>query len=154
MPFSNHGLMKARVLIEFEVKAMGDKADLSKMQFVSELISSNIPLRLMLWLAVWITAISLSRWISASLTLEVFQVYFPLKCPLKLFLGITCPTCGLGRSIILFLAGQIRLSFDAHFLGPILVLSSASASLAWSFWPSMWLKVPRFMGSIRSRLKN
>ena len=133
---------------------MGDKADLSKMQFVSELISSNIPLRLMLWLAVWITAISLSRWISESLTIEVFQVYFPLKCPVKLFLGITCPTCGLGRSIILFLAGQIRMSFDAHFLGPIVVVSSASASLVWSFWPSIGEKVPRTISSFRSRLKN
>jgi hypothetical protein len=146
--------MKARGLIEFEVKAMGDKADLSKMQFVSELISSNIPLRLMLWLAVWVAAISLSRWISETLTIEVFQVYFPLKCPIKWILGITCPTCGLGRSIILFLAGQIRLSFDAHFLGPIVVVSCASTSLVWSSWPSMWLKVPRFMGSFRRWFRN
>jgi hypothetical protein len=133
------------------------KANVSKWPFVSWFDSSNTQLRLVLWLAIWWAALSFSRWVYGYVALEVFQVYFPLKCPLKLFLGITCPTCGLGRSVILFLAGQIRPSFDAHFLGPIVVVSSASASLVWASWPSLGLKftwiVKRFRTWIGKHLK-
>jgi hypothetical protein len=42
---------------------------------------------------------------------------FPLVCPLRRFFGISCPTCGMTRSIVLLLQGRITDSVAMHRLG-------------------------------------
>ena len=49
---------------------------------------------------------------------------FPLKCPLSFLIGIQCPTCGLGRSLIYAWSGQFSLSIHYHFLGVIIYFLS------------------------------
>ena len=41
----------------------------------------------------------------------------PLKCPTQLLFGISCPTCGLGRSLIAAINGEYDLSFSYHPFG-------------------------------------
>jgi len=93
---------------------------------------SNIGLRLLVWTSFWAAAMGISVWIVQILSLGVFQIYFPLRCPLKFFFGMACPTCGLGRSIIYFLAGEWRSSWDAHFLGAFVVLILVPATFVWA----------------------
>lgn len=93
---------------------------------------SILGFRLLFWAVFWITGMRVSTWIVQSLSLEVFQIYFPLKCPLKFFLGLTCPTCGLGRSIIYALAGEWSSSWHAHILGCCVVLISIPATFFWA----------------------
>lgn len=50
--------------------------------------------------------------------------FLPLKCPLVIFFGIQCPTCGLGRSLIYAWSGNFSLSLHYHFLGIVIYLSS------------------------------
>ena len=48
----------------------------------------------------------------------------PLSCPLKLFLGLNCPTCGLTRSLVYAWNGDYGISLRYHFGGiGILVLA-------------------------------
>ncbi len=42
---------------------------------------------------------------------------FPLVCPLRRFFGISCPTCGMTRSIVFLLQGRITDSVAMHRLG-------------------------------------
>ena len=42
---------------------------------------------------------------------------FPLVCPLRRFFGISCPTCGMSRSIVFLLQGRIADSVAMHRLG-------------------------------------
>lgn len=53
--------------------------------------------------------------------------WIPLKCPLKFWTGLDCPTCGLGRAVFFLLDGQWQLSWDYH---PLAILLSA----AWLLW--------------------
>lgn len=50
--------------------------------------------------------------------------FLPLKCPLVVFFGIQCPTCGLGRSLIYAWSGNFSLSLHYHFLGVIIYFLS------------------------------
>lgn len=56
----------------------------------------------------------------------------PLFCPLKTFLSIDCPTCGLGRSLAFAFRGEWNESLNAHPLGiPFLLVSIIGIHLAW-----------------------
>ncbi len=49
--------------------------------------------------------------------IETIAMAVPLKCPLKLYLGLSCPTCGLGRAVLCILAGRLNDSVQYHILG-------------------------------------
>lgn len=56
----------------------------------------------------------------------------PLRCPLNFLLGIACPTCGLGHSIVHAIAGEWRQSVEHHILGiPFLVLATLVLLTMW-----------------------
>lgn len=46
----------------------------------------------------------------------------PFFCPINKLTGWLCPTCGLGRSLILSVQLQFSKAFEYHFLGPIIVM--------------------------------
>jgi hypothetical protein len=46
----------------------------------------------------------------------------PLSCPLKAFFGITCPTCGLTRSVLYAWNGDFDMSLRFHFGGIVLLM--------------------------------
>ena len=58
---------------------------------------------------------------------------FLLVCPLHYLTGFLCPTCGLGRSLVLSWTGNLHHAMDFHFLGPTLALASA-------YWVLLLLK--------------
>ncbi len=43
--------------------------------------------------------------------------FIPLKCPLNFIFGISCPTCGLGRSLVMAFAFSFEKANAFHFLG-------------------------------------
>jgi Protein of unknown function (DUF2752) len=45
------------------------------------------------------------------------QFPFPIVCPLRRFFGISCPTCGMTRSIVFLVQGRLADSFAVHRLG-------------------------------------
>jgi hypothetical protein len=45
------------------------------------------------------------------------QFPFPVVCPLRRFFGISCPTCGMTRSIVFLVQGRLADSLAAHRLG-------------------------------------
>jgi hypothetical protein len=59
----------------------------------------------------------------------------PLRCPLFFLTGIQCPTCGLGRSVVAALTGEIGLSLHYHPFGVPLVVSTFLALFGWWFFP-------------------
>ncbi|MCH5276119.1 MAG: DUF2752 domain-containing protein [Lachnospiraceae bacterium] len=44
----------------------------------------------------------------------VTQLVFHTVCPFAIFTGHPCPACGMTRAVLLFLTGNIRLSFNLH----------------------------------------
>lgn len=40
-------------------------------------------------------------------------------CPVKTFLGIPCPGCGLGRAMLLFIRGEWRAAMTLHAFAPL-----------------------------------
>ena len=91
---------------------------------------------ILLWLLFWLVSHKVSVWIIHSLSLVKFQFFFPLRCPLKTILGLRCPTCGLGESILYFLTGDLSSAFKAHFLGPPIVVLLTAISLFVALYPS------------------
>jgi hypothetical protein len=58
---------------------------------------------------------------------------FPLVCPLRRFFGISCPTCGMTRSIVFLLQGRIADSVAVHRLG-WLVFALIAAQIPYRIW--------------------
>jgi hypothetical protein len=56
--------------------------------------------------------------------LQRWAQYLPFRCPLKLFTGLECPLCGLGRSLLSLSTGNWKGAWDFHPLGPFLSLSA------------------------------
>jgi len=54
---------------------------------------------------------------------------FPVICPLRRFFGISCPTCGMTRSIVFLVQGRLADSFAVHRLG-------------WLVWGLVVLQIP------------
>lgn len=75
----------------------------------------------------------------------------PSFCPFKTFTGLPCPGCGLTRSAVAFLDGDLGLSLYYHPLGAPTILLAVVVGLvdAWFWWrgrqagavprPSSWL---------------
>jgi len=72
-------------------------------------------------------------WAAFSLLLVgtgVVKAYFPAlagrvmpSCFLKNTLGVRCPTCGTGTSLMLLAEGKIREAFQASWIGPLMLLA-------------------------------
>jgi hypothetical protein len=54
------------------------------------------------------------------------EVHTPL-CPIRLWLGVICPSCGLTRSFVAMARGRIDLAVDYHLFGPIIFVGLAIA---------------------------
>jgi len=91
----------------------------------------------------WVVgAVVLANAALARLVLEadLERVYFlgnpiPLACAFRRSTGLPCPTCGLTRSIVLALHGDVAAAWHVMPAGPILVLgalSFAAASLGYA----------------------
>jgi uncharacterized protein DUF2752 len=61
------------------------------------------------------------------------SVHFPIICPMRRFLGIPCPACGLTRSVVHMLQGRPSESFAAHRLGS-LVLAAILFQVPYRTW--------------------
>lgn len=46
----------------------------------------------------------------------------PWACPVKSLLGLPCPSCGMTRSVVLTLAGDLRGAVEMNPAGPLVVL--------------------------------
>ena len=53
--------------------------------------------------------------------LVVLRIY---KCPLDFFFGIPCPMCGITRSFLSLLQGDITMAFYYHPLWPVILLAA------------------------------
>jgi hypothetical protein len=51
----------------------------------------------------------------------------PVLCPFRRITGHPCPTCGLTRSAVAFLHGDLSASFRAHPFGPLVMV----VAIAW-----------------------
>jgi len=62
----------------------------------------------------------------------------PQLCPFKLILGLPCPGCGMTRSVVTLLHGDLAASLHFHPLGLPLVLFLAGLALidGWAWWRS------------------
>lgn len=72
------------------------------------------------------------------LSTEAWASWVPLRCPLLWLFDISCPTCGLGRSLIAAAMGHGHESFRYHPLGLPLFWGSQGILLTWIFWPKGW----------------
>jgi hypothetical protein len=61
------------------------------------------------------------------------RVSFPVICPLRRFFGISCPTCGVTRSMVFMLQGRPSESFAVHRLG-WLVLAAIVFQIPYQTW--------------------
>jgi len=58
--------------------------------------------------------------------------FIPLKCPLNFVFGISCPTCGLGRSLVMAFSFSFDKSFHYHLLGvPLFFISGIYILILW-----------------------
>ncbi|MGF1509568.1 MAG: DUF2752 domain-containing protein [Myxococcota bacterium] len=69
------------------------------------------------------------RLLSSSIPVGSIAAWSPLRCPLHSLTGISCPSCGLTRSVLSSLAGRVDEGFAFHPLGPILVHLLLSAAI-------------------------
>ena len=62
----------------------------------------------------------------------------PALCPFKVVTGLPCPGCGLTRSAVAFLHGDISTSAYYHPLGAVIVIAAVVVGLvdAWAWWRS------------------
>ena len=75
----------------------------------------------------WFTALLLGIFLAKALIPRAMAEtsvlsLIPLRCPLKFFLDIECPTCGLGRSLVAFLFGRYEASLQFHPMGGVFLL--------------------------------
>lgn len=71
----------------------------------------------------WIFSFAVGRLLSPERILEILK-FAPMRCPLNFFLGISCPTCGLGRSLAMAFSGNYFESWHFHPLGLLLYFFS------------------------------
>lgn len=68
----------------------------------------------------------------------------PLRCPLLLFTGIHCPTCGLGHALVHAWTFDLAHAWAHHPLGALCLPVTGALCLAWSLGPER----VRHLGSV------
>ena len=67
----------------------------------------------------------------------------PVLCPVRHALGIPCPTCGMTRSVVATVHGDLAGAIEAHPFGPLLVLAVLLVVvLGWSRARQLATRVP------------
>jgi hypothetical protein len=88
--------------------------------------------------------------LAAGAVWPLLPVHPPVLCPLRTATGIPCPFCGMTRSVVAAVHGDIVASLRFN-PGGIFILAFAVVVLAWPAWvkavnaryhPSVWLLVP------------
>ncbi len=72
---------------------------------------------------------------------QSYAAYFPWRCPIKLVTGLSCLGCGMTRSVLLVLSGDIQAAFRMHPLGPIVAAVITFYVVAWVYRPSVIIKL-------------
>lgn len=72
---------------------------------------------------------------------------FPVVCPLRRLFGISCPTCGMTRSIVFLTRGRLADSFAVHRLGWLIL-----AAIVWQIPYRTWCLATRRIVTYRPRL--
>lgn len=74
--------------------------------------------RIIRWMAIGISAIPiLASWIYT----QGDRVNF-IDCPIRHWLGIICPSCGMTRSFLAIARGNFQAALDYHLFGPLLFI--------------------------------
>lgn len=55
--------------------------------------------------------------------------HLPITCPIQQLAGVLCPTCGMTRSLMATVQGNLGLAFSYHLFGPLLVVGCVVAVL-------------------------
>lgn len=74
------------------------------------------------------------------------QFPFPVVCPLRRFFGISCPTCGMTRSIVYLAQGRLADSLAVHRLGWLIF-----AVILWQIPYRIWCLATRRIAPYRPR---
>ena len=77
-------------------------------------------------------------------TAAAYAFYFPWRCPLNFLTGWSCLGCGLTRSVLLVLSGDLLAAFKMHPLGPF-------AALAITVHVVLWVYRPEFLAKLYKR---
>jgi len=76
-------------------------------------------------------------------SVDALLAWVPLRCPLRMFTGIECPTCGLAHAIVEAFVGEWGASWEHHPAGIVVVLSLIA-----------WLLMPRAAAAGTARLRS
>lgn len=55
----------------------------------------------------------------------------PILCPFRRLTGLPCPGCGLTRSIVALVQGDLDAAFAHHRFGPFLALALLALAVGW-----------------------
>ena len=74
-----------------------------------------------------LASLALARVFASANTAAVYVAggELPVLCVSRLLLGVTCPGCGMTRSVLMTLGGDLRGALAANAGGPLLVLAAA-----------------------------
>jgi hypothetical protein len=74
--------------------------------------------------------------LAAALVPVSFVTSGPSLCPFKVMTGLPCPGCGMTRSVVTLLHGDLRTSLYFHPLGVVMVAICAALVVAdgWIWW--------------------
>lgn len=61
----------------------------------------------------------------------------PVLCPWRRLSGWSCPSCGLGRSLLAVWSGDWQGALHWHFLGPAIAVALWGVSLLWLVRPAL-----------------
>jgi len=63
--------------------------------------------------------------------------HLPVLCPLRRIMGVPCPTCGLGRSLLATWSGDLAGGFQHHPLGPLLLAAAVLFCMGFALRPGL-----------------
>ncbi len=102
---------------------------------------------------VWIGSLIVARGVMQVMgSAEAIAQWMPFACPLRVLTGLTCPTCGLGRSLIEAWSGNWSSSLCYHPLGLALLLATGAAAFLHALRPGGSHKLfARIGGAVAAR---
>lgn len=79
--------------------------------------------------------------VRAAGSVDALLAWVPFRCPLRLFTGIECPTCGLGHALVEAAVGDFGASWRDHPAGVLLYAVALAAVIATMVMPRASLVV-------------